>query len=215
MKKSKVTIIALLFLIQLGELILPLSKSMLAKNIVVITKKERNTRSAKSYLKEGMKKGKYGNYKEAVNAFSQAILIDKFASIAYYNRGFARMNLNDYVGAIYDYDKAIEINPEYAIAYFNRGVIKYYLNDYAGAIYDYTKSIGINVHDADGYFNRGLIYFEIGNDKLACQDFKKAASLGNPFSASWLKSDKGNWCGSSTSDVKKEGIVIGLIFNNL
>jgi len=48
MKKSKVAITAF-FLIQVGELILPLSKSTLANNIVVITKKERNTRSANSY----------------------------------------------------------------------------------------------------------------------------------------------------------------------
>ncbi len=203
MKKRKVAIITFFFLIQIGEVILPLSKSMLANNIVVITKKERNTLSANSYVKDGIKKGKYGNYKEAIYAFSQAILIDEFHSIAYYNRGFARMKLNDYEGAIFDYDKAIEINPEYAIAYFNRGVTRYYLDDFEEAISDYTKSIEINVDDAEGYLNRGSIYFKIGNDKFGCQDFKKAASLGNQFSASWLKSDQGNWCLRSTSDFKK------------
>ena len=203
MKKNKVAIIAFFFLIQVGELIVPSSKSTLANNIVVITKKERNSISANLYVKEGIKKGKYGNYKEAVNAFSQAVLIDEFHSIAYYNRGFARMNLKDYEGAISDYDKAIEINPEYAIAYFNRGVTKYYLDGFVGAVSDYTKSIQINVDDADAFLNRGLIYFEIGNDKFACQDLKKAASLGNQFSASWLKSDKGKWCISRNADVKK------------
>ena len=99
MNKSKVAIIAFFFLIQIGELILPLSKSMLANNILVITKKERNSLSANSYVKEGIKKGKYGNYKNAIDAFSQAILFDEFHSIAYYNRGLARMNLNDYEGA--------------------------------------------------------------------------------------------------------------------
>ena len=84
MKKSKVAIIALfLFWIKVVELILTLSKSTLANNIVVITKKERSTRSAILYVKEGIKKGKYGNYKEVVNAFSQAILIGEFHSIAY------------------------------------------------------------------------------------------------------------------------------------
>ena len=203
MKLSKVAIIAFFLLIQIVELILPLSKSTLANNIVVITNKERNALSANSYVKEGIKKGKYGNYKEAIHAFSQAILIDEFHSIAYYNRGFARMNLNDYEGAIADYDKAIAINPEYAIAYFNRGVTRYHLDDFEGAVSDYTKSIEINVDAADAYLNRGLIYFKIGNNKFACQDFNKAASLGNQFSASWLKSDKGKWCLSSTSDVKK------------
>ncbi len=202
MKKSKVAITAFfLFLIQLGELILPLSQSMFAKNIVVITKKERITRSANSYVKEGIKKGKYGNYREAIIAFSEAILIDKFHSIAFYNRGFARMNLNDYKGAISDYDKAIEINPKYALAYFNRGVAKFYLDDFNGAISDYTKSIENNVNDAEGYLNRGLIYYEIGNDKFACEDLKKAASLGNQFASNWLHSKKGKWCRDSISDV--------------
>ena len=93
MKKSKFAIIAFFFLIQIGELISPLSKSTLANNIVEITKKERNALSANSYVKEGIKKGKYGNYQEAVHAFSQAILIDEFHSIAYYTRGFAKFNL--------------------------------------------------------------------------------------------------------------------------
>ena len=202
MKKNKVAISTFfLFLIQLGELILPLSQSPLAKNIVVITKQERSTRSANSYVKEGIKKGKYGNYKEAVIAFSQAILIDEFDSIAYYNRGFAKMNLNDYDGAISDYDKAIEINPEYAIAYFNRGVTKFYLDDLNGAISDYTKSIESNINDADGYLNRGLIYYEIGNDVFACQDLKKAASLGNQFASKWLNSKEGKWCRVLISDI--------------
>ena len=203
MKKSKFAIIAFFFLIQIGELILPVYKSTLAKNIVEITEKEINTLSANSYVKEGIKKGKYGNYQEAVNAFSQAILIDEFHSIAYYNRGFAKFNLNDYEGAISDYDKAIEINPHYGIAYFNRGVSRYHLGDFEGAVSDYTQSIAINVDDADGYLNRGLLYFEIGNDKFACKDLRKAASLGNQFSASWLQSDAGKWCLSNSSDVKK------------
>ena len=109
MKKSNVAISAFfLFLIHVGDLILPLSQSTLAKNIVVITKKERSIRSANSYVKEGIKKGKHVNYEVAVIAFSQSILIDEFHSIAYYNRGFVRMNLNDYEGAISDYDKAIK-----------------------------------------------------------------------------------------------------------
>ena len=34
--------------------------------------------SANSYVKEGINKGKNGNYKESVIVFSQAILIDEF-----------------------------------------------------------------------------------------------------------------------------------------
>ena len=202
-EKEQICYSCFLFFIQIGELILPFSKSTLANNIVEIAEKERNTLSANSYVKEGIKKGKYGNYQEAVNAFSQAILIDEFHSIAYYNRGFAKFNLNDYEGAISDYDKAIEINPHYGIAYFNRGVSRYHLGDFEGAVSDYTQSIVINVDDADGYLNRGLLYFEIGNDKFACKDLRKAASLGNQFSASWLQSDAGKWCLSNSSDFKK------------
>ena len=87
MKRSKFAFIAFFLLIQIVELILPLSKSTLAKNIVEIIEKERNSLSANSYVKEGIKKGKYGNYQEAIYAFSQAILIDEFHSIAYITTG--------------------------------------------------------------------------------------------------------------------------------
>ena len=70
MKTSKVAIIAFFFLIQIGELILPLSKSTLANNILVIPKKERNPLFANSYVKEAIKKDKYSNYKQAIYAFS-------------------------------------------------------------------------------------------------------------------------------------------------
>ena len=202
MKIRNIAIIAFFFLFQVGELLLPFSKSTFANNIVLISKKKKNILSANSYVKEGIKKGKYGNYEDAVKAFTQAILIDKFHSIAFYNRGLAKMNLDDYEGAISDYSKSIEINPEYAIAYLNRGVAKYNLDDYEGAISDYSKSIEINVIDADSYLNRGLIYLEIKNEKFACQDFMKAASLGNQFSASWLKSDNGKLCLGTTVDNK-------------
>ena len=56
MKKSKFAILAFFFFIQIGELILPFSKSTLANNIVEIAEKERNTLSANSYVKEGIKK---------------------------------------------------------------------------------------------------------------------------------------------------------------
>ena len=93
MKRSKFAIIAFFFLIQIGELILPVYKSTLAKNILEITEKERNTFAANSYVKEGIKKGKYGNYREAVHAFSQAILIDEFRSMPIRKGGLGNIRM--------------------------------------------------------------------------------------------------------------------------
>ena len=62
MKKSKFAILAFFFLIQIGELILPFSKSTLANNIVEITEKEKNTLSANTYVKEGIKNSKIRIY---------------------------------------------------------------------------------------------------------------------------------------------------------
>tara|TARA_Y100001968_G_scaffold331744_1_gene387491 strand:+ start:941 stop:1531 length:591 start_codon:yes stop_codon:yes gene_type:complete len=194
---KKITFKIFVFLLNIGQLILPFRQSTLAHHVVTFKQEQKSNLSADYFVKEGIKKGKNGNYKEAIIDFSKAISIDESHSIAYYNRGLSKMSSNNYKGAITDYDKAIEIDPNYAIAYFNRGVSKFKLNDHDEAISDYSKSLEININDSDTYLNRGLVYFAIGNNKFACEDFKKAAYLGKQFAEVWLKSNEGKVCKTS------------------
>ena len=57
------------------------------------------------------------------------------------------------------------------------------------------KNADLNPTKHEAYSNRGLSKgLGLKDKKGACDDFKKAASLGNDFRISWLKTSAGKWC---------------------
>ena len=60
------------------------------------------------------------------------------------------------------------------------------LKDYEGAIADFTKAIEINPEDVYAYKSRGVSQEYIGNLIGACSDWRKASSLGDEDSSSWV-----------------------------
>ena len=63
-----------------------------------------------------------GQYREAVEAFTEALTLDREYVEAYRNRGNAYSKLGNYQQAITDYGKALTLDPNFAAAYYNRGV---------------------------------------------------------------------------------------------
>ncbi len=85
-----------------------------------------------------------GKYKEAIEAYNNAIRLDPNYAIAYNNRGNAYRDLKEYTKAIKDYNRAIDLNPRYAYAYYERGLICYYLNDYQRAVQDFDYALQLD-----------------------------------------------------------------------
>jgi len=118
-------------------------------------------------------------WKEAVDAFTEAIGLDLKFAAAYANRGIAYRNLGNYNQAITDHNKAIELNPQNADAYVNRGSAYGSLGNYNQALTDLNKAIELNPEEADAYYNFGTAYFSLGNYNQAINNFNKAIEL-NP-----------------------------------
>jgi len=138
--------------------------------------------SATDWFEKGLNLGKSGKYKEAVDAFTNAIELNPQYAVAYGNRGVAYGDLGNYQQAIKDYNKAIELNSKDADAYYNRGVAYSELGNHQQAINDYNKAIQLNPQYADAYINRGNAYTDLGNYQQAINDYKKAIQL-NPKDA--------------------------------
>jgi tetratricopeptide (TPR) repeat protein len=135
--------------------------------------------TANDYFELGFKKYEQKDYREAIVAYTEAIILNPNYSYAYYNRGIVRDELGDKQGAIDDYTQAIKINPNLAQAYSNRGYVRNELGDKQGAIADYTQAIKINPNYADAYYNRGIVRKESGDKQRAIDDYNLAIKI-NP-----------------------------------
>jgi Flp pilus assembly protein TadD len=97
-----------------------------------------------------------GNFKAAIVALNQVILLNPKDATAYNRRGLARADLGDRSGAIQDFNQAIALNPNYIDAYSNRGLIRAESGDHRAAIRDYDRAIQLNDQVAQVYSNRGI-----------------------------------------------------------
>ena len=139
--------------------------------------------TAIEWFEKGYSSAIAGNYKDAIDAFSKTIEINKKHAAAYNNRGYSYNNLGNYNQAIQDYEKAIEINPEDDVAYYNRGVAYGKLGKDSQAVDNYDRAIRINPKYADAYSARGITYGVLGNYRQAINDLDRAIEL-NPKNAS-------------------------------
>ena len=156
----------------------------------------------KNYFDQATAFYQRGDYKKAIDAYSQAIKLNPGFAPAYCNRGRAKFNLLvlgtipeelsegginwDYYAkspsptmqeVIYDYDKAIEIDPEYVDAYYQRGFAKFDFRDYQGAIPDFDKVIELDSHHTTAYYHRSIAKRESGDEAGANEDSARANEL--------------------------------------
>ena len=96
--------------------------------------KEKEERSSRSYLIDGILKANNNEYDSAIKDYDEAIRLKPDYAEAYNSRGNAKSAKGDYDGAIKDYDEAIRLKPDYTEAYNNRVSTKDAKGDYDSAI---------------------------------------------------------------------------------
>ncbi|BAZ90315.1 tetratricopeptide repeat protein [Raphidiopsis curvata NIES-932] len=129
------------------------------------------------YMNRGGARRELGDYKGAIDDYTQAINISPELASAYYERGGARRELGDYKGAIDDYTQAIKIEPELASVYYERGGARRELRDYKGAIDDYTQAINIFPELASAYYERGGVRRKLRDYKGAIDDYTQTIKI--------------------------------------
>ncbi|KAJ1967441.1 hypothetical protein H4R35_006710 [Dimargaris xerosporica] len=117
--------------------------------------------SAKIHFNIGLILSMLGDFSSAVNAYIQALTLDQYFAIAYFQKGVANMSLGEFEAALEDFNDA---------HLYLRGNL----------FIDYTQ-IGLDykLYACDVLYNRGLCHFELGdkptgmNDLLAAQQDRK------------------------------------------
>ena len=98
------------------------------------------SKTVEELIKKGDQNLTARKYKEALENFDKAAVLDPYSPDVYNYRGMTKYYMNDYQGALVDFNKTIELQPDYAEAYNLRGVVKGELNDEKGACADWEKS---------------------------------------------------------------------------
>lgn len=165
----------------------------------IVTSPEHESK-ADYYLNQGQYKFKTGYYQEAIEDYTQAIIINPNYADAYLKRGVARDVLQDFHGAIEDFTEVIKIKPNNAEAYNKRGISRLSLKipDLQGAIEDHTQFVRINPNNPEAYFSLGGTYSHIvGKASEALSNYTEAIKLKPDYAEAYfyrgaiLKGNKG------------------------
>lgn len=137
--------------------------------------------SGKEVFDQGVLLLKQDKYQEAVDTFTQLILMAPDNPDAYKNRGVAYMKLNQYDLAIADFERTKEIMPDLKGLYSNLGVAWYYKADYPRAIENYDKEISLSPDNHFAWFNRAICRAELNETGKSLADINQTLKLSPEF----------------------------------
>jgi tetratricopeptide (TPR) repeat protein len=134
--------------------------------------------NALDFLNDGNAHYAAGRYEEAINNYTQVILLDPTNHIAFLSRGDAKNMLTHYAAAIDDYTRAILLDPTDHTAFLSRGDAKSELGWYAEAIVDYDRAILLNPTHTLAFLMRGDAKCKLRLYAEAIVDYDQAIRLG-------------------------------------
>lgn len=137
--------------------------------------------SGKEVFEKGVLLLKEDKYQEAVDTFTELILMAPDNPDAYKNRGVAYMKLNQYDLAIADFERTKELNPDLKGLYSNLGVAWYYKADYPRAIENYDKEISLSPDNYFAWFNRAICRAELNETGESLADINQTLVLSPEF----------------------------------
>ncbi|MDE5077555.1 MAG: tetratricopeptide repeat protein [Trichodesmium sp. St2_bin6] len=153
---------------------------------------------AKDYAKKADTFFFSGQFKEAINAYNQALKIHPKMADVWNNRGVALTRLKIFDEAISSYDRALQIRADYADAWNNRGVCLAKIQKYQEAVKSYNQAIAIKNDYGDAWNNRGACLMKLGiyGEAIAC--FDNAVKIQPDFFSAWYNQAR---CYSLKGDV--------------
>jgi tetratricopeptide (TPR) repeat protein len=132
---------------------------------------------AADFYNKGIAKAKSERYEEAIEDYTQAILIKPDYASAYNSRGGAKFDLGNYEGALEDYSQALQFKPDSDSYYYNCAAARRRLAQYWEAIKDYTQSLRLAPTKAQAYCYRGLVKSYLDRHEEAINDYLQALEL--------------------------------------
>ncbi len=119
-------------------------KTILLSLLTVLFIGSVNGQNAKKFFKTGDEFYKAGNFKDAINQFTNAISVNPEYKEAYFMRGKAYIILKNFDKAVDDLNRAIIFEPQNEEIFYNLGVTYNNLNKYKEALDDLNHATFLN-----------------------------------------------------------------------
>jgi tetratricopeptide (TPR) repeat protein len=142
-------------------------------------------RTARDYVKTGMKWNAQGKHEQAIADFSKAIELDPTHPVAFCVRANSLINLGKTDMALADCNEAIRLAPRFAAAYHNRGLIWTDVGQPDRAVEDFSEAIRLDPQHTFAYHNRGNVLRKRGEYDKAIADFDAAIRLDSEYSLAY------------------------------
>lgn len=138
----------------------------------------KNEKLAYPRAERGYQRMQSGDYKGALEDYSEVVRLEPDDPENYLNRGLVKEKLRDFAGALSDYSHALKLDEKNPRAWVCRGNVVSKLGNWKEALEDYDAAIILDKSYALAYFNRGIAHQRAGNAPAACEDLKAALKLG-------------------------------------
>jgi serine/threonine protein kinase len=128
-------------------------------------------------IKRGNDLLRQGNYRQAVDAYNEAVRANPRNSIALVGRGIAYENLGQADNAIKDFDEALRNDRTSVSALLGRGRIYLTRRDFVTAYSDFSDAARLNANNGAARQGRGLANEGLGRRDEAIREFREALRL--------------------------------------
>jgi serine/threonine protein kinase len=128
-------------------------------------------------LKRGNDLLRQGNYRQAVDAFNEAIRTNPRNAIALVGRGIAYENLGQTDNALKDFDDALRNDRTSVSALLGRGRVNLVRRDFISAYSDFSDATRINANSGAARQGRGLANEGLGRRDEAIREYREALKL--------------------------------------
>jgi tetratricopeptide (TPR) repeat protein len=147
--------------------------------------------SAESYFNIGLANYYLKQYREAEQAYRQAIKLDPYnAADAYYALGLNYRDWGQFDDEIQAYKNAIRLKPDYTVAYDRLGQRYVQLKKYAEAVEIFKQLAAQRPGDANAQNNLGETYEAMGRHDEAIEAFRQATRLKPDFGKAYFNLGK-------------------------
>lgn len=127
-----------------------------------------------------------GDYKKAINSYTEHLEMKPAHEIAIYNRGRAYEELGQYDKAVDDFLKVIDINPRNISAYLSYGKHFYREKDYKNAAFQFEKAHKINTNSTKAATLLARAYHKSGKIEEAMEYYNIAINNDNKNAEAYL-----------------------------
>jgi serine/threonine protein kinase len=128
-------------------------------------------------IRRGNELLRQGNYRQAVDAYNDAIRINPRNAIALVGRGIAYENLGQSDNALKDYDEALRNERTSVSALLGRGRVHLARRDFVTAYSDFSDAARLNKNNGAARQGRGIANEGLGRREEAIQEYREALKL--------------------------------------